>query len=71
MILNMITLWFVVKLLFLFALVIYLIFASVVLRQVYLMTTTIKVGFEFPVRAIAWLHLFAAIGIFLIALLTL
>lgn len=71
MIENLFNVWFLVKLLFLFALAIYLVFASVVLRQVYLMTETIKVGFEFPVRVIAWLHLFAAIGVFLIALFTL
>lgn len=71
MMLDIINIWFIVKLLFLFALAIYLVFASVVVRQVYLMTTTVKVGFEFPVRIIAWLHLFVAIGVFLSALLTL
>lgn len=71
MILDIVNIWFIVKLLFLFALVIYLIFAAVVVRQVYLMTTTIRVGFEFPVRVAAWLHLFAVIGVFLIALFTL
>lgn len=71
MILDIINIWFIVKLLFLFALVIYLIFASVVVRQVYLMTETVKVGFEFPVRIIAWLFLFSAILVFLIALFTL
>lgn len=67
----MLDLWFIVKLLFLFALVIYLIFALVVVRQVYLMTETVKVGFEFPVRIIAWIFLFGALGVFLIALFTL
>lgn len=71
MIMETVNLWFVVKLFFLFALTIYLIFAAVVVRQVYLMTETIKVGFEFPVRVVAWLHLFAAVGVFLIALFTL
>ncbi len=67
----MLDLWFIVKLLFLFALSIYLIFAMVVVRQVYLMTETVKVGFEFPVRIIAWTFLFSAILVFLIALFTL
>jgi len=71
MILDIINIWFIVKLLFLFALAIYLIFASVVVRQVYLMTETVKVGFEFPVRIIAWVYLFGAISVFLIALFTL
>lgn len=71
MLLTDFSLWFIVKIFFLVAIVVYLIFALVVVRQVYLMTETVKVGFEFPVRVIAWLHLFAAIGVFLIALFTL
>lgn len=71
MIVNMINIWFIVKLLFLFAIAVYIIFSTVVVRQVHLMTNTVKVGFEFPLRLISWLHLFVAIGVFLIALFTL
>lgn len=71
MILDIINIWFVTKILFLFAIAIYLVFATVIVRQVYLMTNTVKIGFEFPVRMIAWLHLAAAIFVFLIALFTL
>lgn len=60
--------WNLTKILFLFAFLIYMIFAVVVVRQFYLMTTTIKVGFEFPLRLFAWVHLFAAILVFLFAL---
>lgn len=66
-----ISIWFVVKLFFLLALVIYLVFASVVVRQVYLMLSTLKVGFDFPIKTIAWLHLLFAIVVFLVALVTL
>lgn len=66
-----ISIWFVVKLFFLFALVIYLIFASVVVKQVYLITSTLKVNFDFPIKTIAWLHLLFAIAVFIIALVTL
>lgn len=41
-------------------LVLYLIFAIVVLRQVKLMTDTLEVGFEGPILAAAWLHLILA-----------
>lgn len=63
--------WFFAKVLFLFAILVYVFFAAVVVRQVYLMTNTIKVGFETPLRLIAWLHMIFAIGVFLLALATL
>lgn len=63
--------WLIVKVIMLFALLIYLVFASVVVRQVYLMTDTVHTGFEFPLKTLAWAHLFIAIGIFIFALLIL
>lgn len=63
--------WFLVKIAFLVAALIYLIFAGVVVRQVYLMTTTLQVGFEMPIRAIAWAHFFLTIGAFLFVLFSL
>lgn len=66
-----INIWFFVKLLFLFAIGIYLVFASVVVRQVYLMTSTIRMSFEFVAKMLVWLHLFLAIAVFLIALIIL
>lgn len=65
------SLWILVKVMFLFAFTIYLVFAGVVVRQIYLMTTTLQVGFETPIRSIAWAHLFLAIGIFLFVLVSL
>lgn len=66
-----ISVWFLVKILFLVAIVVYIIFALVVVRQVGLMTDTLEVGFERPVRIIAWVHLFFAMGILILAILIL
>lgn len=65
------SIWILVKILFMIGLLVYLIFAAVVVRQVYLMTETLAVGFETPVRALVWLHLAVALGVFLFALLIL
>lgn len=71
MILTSLSVWFLVKILFLFALLIYLIFAAVVVRQVYLMTSTLRIGFEVETRIIAWVHLFLAVAVFVFAFLVL
>lgn len=65
------SIWILVKLLFLVAIFIYMIFATVVVRQVYIMTSTVHVGFEVPLRLIAWLHLFLVAGVLLLALVVL
>ena len=62
---------FIVKLLFLFAIVIYSIFAMVVVRQVNLMVETLEVGYEGMIKAIAWGHLLFAVGVFVLALIIL
>ena len=63
--------WVVVKLLFLFALLIYIIFCLVIVRQVNLMTETLDVGFESPLKLAAVAHLILAIGVFILALIIL
>ncbi len=63
--------WFVVKVLFLFAIAIYIVFAFVIVRQVGLMTKTLEIGFEIPIKLIAWGHLFFAIGTFVLAVIIL
>ena len=65
LLINNFSVWTVLKLLILFALVIYLVFAVVVIRQVKLMTNTFKTGYETWLRIISWLHLILVIGIFL------
>lgn len=52
-------------------LVVYLVFALVVVRQVNQMTDTLEVGFETPIRLAAWLHLIFAICTLLTALMVL
>ncbi len=66
-----VSIWFFAKILFLIAIVVYIIFALVVVRQVGLMTDTLEVGFEMPVRIVAWGHLLFAIGILILAILIL
>ena len=46
---------------------VYVVFATVVVRQVYLMTQTLRVGFETPIRMIAWAHLFFALIVLLLS----
>lgn len=60
--------WFFVKIAFLFAALFYVFFAAVVVRQVYLMTQTLQVGLETPLRIVAWMHIAFAVGVFLLAL---
>ena len=58
---------FVFKAMTLVAVGVYVVFATVVVRQVYLMTQTLRVGFETPIRMIAWLHLFFALIVLLLS----
>lgn len=63
-----ISVWLIAKIFVLLGLLIYFVFALVVVRQVQLMTDTLEVGFEFPIRVLSWAHLIFAAGVFLIAL---
>lgn len=55
------------KLFVLIAFLIYVIFASVVVRQIYLMTRTVSVGLEGLLKTIGWVHLGVAIFVLLFA----
>jgi hypothetical protein len=61
------TIWPIIKILFLFGIGVYVVFSAVVVRQVALMTDTLAVGFETPVRVLAILHFLLAIGAFILA----
>lgn len=63
--------WSVVKLLVLLALLLYLIFAIVIIRQVDLMRKALNGILDLPLRIIAWIHLGIALGIFLLAIIIL
>lgn len=56
------------KILYLIALLIYLAFAVIVIRQVNLMIKTLKNKIEFPLKLITWIHLLAVLIIFILAL---
>ena len=62
-----INVWGVVKILALFGLGIYGVFALVVVRQVMLMVTTLDGSLTPVLRVVAWLHLAAAIALFVFA----
>lgn len=64
-----IDIWFLAKGFVLLGLLVYLAFAAVLVRQVMLMTQTIKVSFEQPIRFFSFAHFFLAILVFLLALL--
>jgi hypothetical protein len=63
-----ITPWTILKLFVLLALSIYIVFAVVAIRQVQLMTSTFKTGFELPLKIISLLHLGLVIFIFIIVI---
>ncbi|OGM24615.1 hypothetical protein A2962_01535 [Candidatus Woesebacteria bacterium RIFCSPLOWO2_01_FULL_39_61] len=50
-----------------FFLFIYLVFAVVVVRQVKLMTETLKVGFETPIKTLALVHAIASLFVLVIS----
>ena len=63
--------WGVVKLFVLVGLGVYVVFAGVVVRQVKLMTDTLEVGFEMPIRLFSLILLVVSIAMFLYALVSL
>jgi len=66
-----ISIWLIAKIIALILLGMYLIFALVVVRQVQLMTSTVEVGFESPIRLFSYLHLIFAIIIIAVAIIIL
>lgn len=63
-----ISIWAVAKILILFALVIYLIFAVVVIRQVNAMTKVISGQLNMPLKILSWLHLLLTILVILVCI---
>ena len=59
------TSWLLIKLGALFGLLVYVVFSIIVVRQVGLMTETLEIEFETPIKVVAWLHLFFTIAVFL------
>lgn len=63
--------WILVKVLFLIGLALYLAFAIIVVRQVKLMSRTLNGLLDIPLRLFSLIHLAAAIGVFILALIIL
>jgi len=66
-----VSVWFIIKIFVLISMLLYIAFALVIVRQVQLMTKTLKAGFEFPVKTLALLHLISAAVVFALALIIL
>ena len=60
--------WFILKLALLFGLLIYIIFAFVIVKQVGLMTDTLELGHERVIKFFASAHLLYAMVVFALAL---
>lgn len=63
--------WEAVRWFTIISLLIYIGFSLIVIRQVTLMTDTLEVGFEEPVRILALFHFIFAVATFIVAILTL
>lgn len=63
--------WGIVKSFYLLAIGVYIMFAILVVRQIYLMVSTLKGRWNLPLKTLGFLHLFLAIFIFLLALVVL
>jgi len=63
-----INIWIIAKVLVCFSLLIYLVFAGIMVRQVNLMTESIKLGWDWVLKIVALMHLLVAILVFLSAL---
>ncbi len=66
-----ISVWLAIKIFVLLFLGMYIIFALVVIRQIALMSGTLDMGLNLPIRFIGWGHFLFAVGIFVIALIIL
>ncbi len=60
--------WPLLKIVYLFGLGIYIAFAALVIRQISMMTRTIKTPAESFLKLLGYIHLALAIGIFVLAL---
>ncbi len=65
------SIYLVLKIFFIIGLLVYLIFALVVVRQVRIMNETLDVGLEGVLSLLSYLHLLFAIGVLAFALLIL
>ncbi len=62
------SIWLIAKFFVCFAILIYVVFGIVVVRQVFLMTETVNNQLEFPLKVISVVHFLMTIVVFLLAL---
>lgn len=65
------TIWFIGKLFVLLGLLIYIVFAGVLVRQEFLMSKVLEEKSEPILRVLVFIHLLLAVGLFLLSLLIL
>lgn len=63
-----ISIWPLIKIAVLILLGLYIVFALVIVKQVKIMTDTLQLGFELPVKILSYMHLAFAAFVFLTAL---
>lgn len=63
-----IQIWGIAKILILLVLLLYLVFAIVVIRQVHLMRRVLNGVLGWPLVTVAWIHLGLAVGVLLLAI---
>ena len=68
---NIIAVWSILKIFFIVGLSVYLIFAAVVAKQIQIMSNTVKLSFELPIKILGIVHLLFALALLLFALITL
>jgi len=66
-----ISFWLIAKICLLFALGLYVIFALVLVRQVYMMTQVISSTHNWLIKAFAWAHLLGSLLVFVFSLIIL
>lgn len=62
------SIWTIAKWLVEIALLVYLVFAVIVVRQVYMMTEVVKEKFNWIIKIISWIHLLFSILVIFISL---
>lgn len=65
------SIWPIIKAFVLIFMIIYIVFAFVVVRQVQLMSATVEVGFEKQLKLLAFIHLLFAIAVLVFGILIL
>ena len=63
--------WSILKIFFIIGLSVYSIFALVVVQQTRIMSKTVGLSFEFPIKILSYIHLLFALGLLIFAIVSL